>query len=119
VQGCYYPKFFNNAVDEPDSQNKRVLTKAEKRRFRYSTKYYHYYIGHYDKEKYKERMKKYKEHKIKSRPNGRTWCHISSAVKFYRNNPSTDLPAGCYHDSLLNNCLIAYCETYRSKYYLG
>jgi hypothetical protein len=42
-----------------------------------SRRYPHYYIGHYDKEKYKQQMIKYRNGKLKSRPNGRKWCHLS------------------------------------------
>jgi len=34
-------------------------------------------IGHYDKEKYQEQMDKYKKDDIKTRPNGRRWCHLT------------------------------------------
>lgn len=36
----------------------------------------HPYIGHYDEEKYKKAMKKYRSGKLKSRPNGRKWHKI-------------------------------------------
>jgi len=39
----------------------------------------HYYIGHYDSKKYQEQMQKYKEGKIKSKPNGRKWCSINAS----------------------------------------
>jgi hypothetical protein len=39
----------------------------------------HYYIGHYDSKKYKEQMQKYKEGKIKSKPNGRRWCSVKAS----------------------------------------
>lgn len=41
-----------------------------------SIKYYHYYVGHYDPEVYKKQMKDYRNHKRKSRPNGRKWCKV-------------------------------------------
>ena len=41
-----------------------------------------YYIGHYDSKKYHEKMKQYKEGKIKSRPNGRTWCLLNENLHF-------------------------------------
>jgi hypothetical protein len=37
-------------------------------------KHVRFYVGHYDSEKYKEQMKKFKAGEIKSRPNGRRWC---------------------------------------------
>jgi hypothetical protein len=47
-------------------------------------KYFCFYIGHYDKEKYKEQMIKYCEGKLKSRPNGRKWCKIHTSFYKYR-----------------------------------
>ena len=41
-------------------------------------KIWRFYFAHYDPEKYQEQMKKYKEGKLKSRPNGRTWCLIKA-----------------------------------------
>jgi hypothetical protein len=38
--------------------------------------FWHFYIGHYDAEKYRKGMDDYKEGKLKSRPNGRRWCKI-------------------------------------------
>lgn len=96
------------------------------------SRYYHYYIGHYDKEKCNEQMIKYREHKIKSRPNGRKWCYVHTNVEFYQNNPYlidsiwryyyNSIPNsmmdiyhwnakhGYYHKSLPRDCLIAYCK---------
>jgi hypothetical protein len=36
----------------------------------------HPYIGHYDAEKYKKAMEKYRSGELKSRPNGRRWCKV-------------------------------------------
>jgi hypothetical protein len=36
----------------------------------------HPYIGHYDEEKYKKAMAKYKMGRLKSRPNGRQWHKV-------------------------------------------
>jgi hypothetical protein len=36
----------------------------------------HPYIGHYDEEKYKKAMEKYRSRRLKSRPNGRRWCKV-------------------------------------------
>jgi hypothetical protein len=41
-----------------------------------SDKYYHYYIGHYDPDKYREQMIKYRNGERKSRSNGRRWCKL-------------------------------------------
>jgi hypothetical protein len=40
----------------------------------FTRKYIKYYVGHYDKERYKEHMKQFMEKKRKSKPNGRRWC---------------------------------------------
>jgi hypothetical protein len=40
----------------------------------FTRKYIKYYVGHYDKERYEEQMKQFKEKKRKSKPNGRRWC---------------------------------------------
>ena len=34
------------------------------------------YIGHYDEEKYKKAMEKYRSGRLKSRPNGRQWHKV-------------------------------------------
>jgi hypothetical protein len=36
----------------------------------------HPYIGHYDEEKYKKAMEKYRSGSLKSRPNGRLWHKV-------------------------------------------
>jgi hypothetical protein len=38
--------------------------------------FWHLYIGHYDAEKYKKAMVKYKMGDLKSRPNGRRWHKV-------------------------------------------
>jgi len=38
--------------------------------------FWHLYIGHYDAEKYKKAMAKYKMGRLKSRPNGRQWHKV-------------------------------------------
>jgi hypothetical protein len=40
-----------------------------------------YYIGHYHANKFKEQMQRYREGKVKSRPNGRTWCLLSDTLE--------------------------------------
>lgn len=56
-------------------------------------KYAPFYIGHYDKEKYKEQMDKYRQGMIKSRPNGRRWCKLPACFYKYR---IVDSPDGKY-----------------------
>ena len=43
--------------------------------------YPYLYIGHYDGEKYREQMKRYRNHEIKYMPNGRNWCKIPLSIK--------------------------------------
>ena len=57
-------------VIEEKQQDKRLLFRT------LSDKYYHLYIGHYDREKYQQKMKDYKDGKINWRPNGRRWCKV-------------------------------------------
>jgi hypothetical protein len=56
-------------------------------------KYFCFYVGHYDKEKYEQQMIKYREGRIKSRPNGRRWCKPSRYFNQYR---IIDDPSGKY-----------------------
>lgn len=44
----------------------------------------YYYVAHYDSKKYRQEMKKYKEGKIKSRPNGNKRCNLQSKVYHIR-----------------------------------
>ena len=65
-----------------------------------------YYFGYYDSKKYHEKMKQYKEGKIKSRPNGRTWCLLNENLHFIaRDEKETSLRR--YYE---------FCSSLRSKY---
>jgi hypothetical protein len=46
--------------------------------YRIRRAYYHSYIGHYDREKYRKQMERYRAGKISYRPNGRKWCKLRS-----------------------------------------
>lgn len=59
------------------TDKKRIFQILGKRWKRRETRYY---VGHYDSKKYKEKMIEYRQGKIKSRPNGRTWCLIGRDV---------------------------------------
>jgi hypothetical protein len=50
-----------------------ILVKRYLRRY---APVWHLYVGHYDAEKYKKTMEKYKMGKLKSRPNGRLWHKV-------------------------------------------
>jgi hypothetical protein len=68
-------------VGHDDSEN----TQDKKSLYRVTYgKYTYFYIGHYDKQKYKEQMIKYRAGIIKSRPNGRRWCKLSKYFHRYR-----------------------------------
>jgi hypothetical protein len=54
-------------ADRKDGNFYRVIT----------GKYYCYYFGHYDAEKYRQQMIEYRNGRTKSRPNGRKWCKVS------------------------------------------
>ena len=55
----------------------QIQNATEKSWYRVSYgKYYQYYIGHYDPDKYRDQMNDYKAGKRKSRPNGRIECKL-------------------------------------------
>jgi hypothetical protein len=56
-----------------DGQERTTFVKRNVRRY---APYWHLYIGHYDAEKYKKAMEKYKSGRLKSRPNGRLWHKV-------------------------------------------
>jgi hypothetical protein len=59
---------YNEAEDDTaDKKSLKIVTYG---------KYFCFYVGHYDKEKYKEQMDKYHQDAIKSRPNGRRRCKL-------------------------------------------
>jgi hypothetical protein len=63
-------KHLSGYNDSENIQDKKSLYRVTYGRYAY------FYIGHYNKEKYKQEMIKYREGKIKSRPNGRKWCKL-------------------------------------------
>ena len=71
-----YVKFFRTLVTgsryRGEEANKLFDRAACYRVF--TQKYFKYYVGHYDKKRYEEHMKEFKEKKRKSKPNGRRWC---------------------------------------------
>lgn len=66
---------YDNSENTPDKKSLYRVTYG---------KYTYFYIGHYDKQKYKKQMIKYRAGKIKSRPNGRRWCKLSRNFHRYR-----------------------------------
>jgi hypothetical protein len=159
VKSSYYPKYASEYIISPGLRHEVIGSKysgqslkhlegaaaeeeekerkREKESFykvRPNHKYYHYFIGHYDKKKYNKQMIKYRESNIKpkSRPNGRTSCYVRGNVEFYKNNrflidsfwsyhhnsiPNSvmdiyhwKMKHGYYHESLPRDCLIPCCK---------
>lgn len=71
-------KEIDNKPSSQDIADKKSLYKVN------YGKYAPFYIGHYDKEKYKEQMDRYRQGIIKSRPNGRRWCKLPTCFYKYR-----------------------------------
>lgn len=75
-------KHVEKEVINPIADEGKELTKSVHRWYVTYTPIWHLYIGHYDAEKYKKAMEKYKSGRLKSRPNGRRWCKVRyNAVK--------------------------------------
>jgi hypothetical protein len=69
-------KFVKKQIINPTAGKGEEPTKLVNRwRVTYGP-FWHFYIGHYDAERYKKGMDDYKKGKLKSRPNGRRWCKI-------------------------------------------
>jgi hypothetical protein len=69
-------KFVEKEIINPIPDDGKELTKSVKRWYVTYRPVVHPYIGHYDEEKYKKAMEKYKMGKVKSRPNGRIWHKV-------------------------------------------
>ena len=74
-------KHLSDKVNVEEQEDTRSLYRT------LSPKYYHFYIGHYDEEKYKEKFKDCKNGKIKWRPNGRKWCKVPFDWHGFSNDP--------------------------------
>jgi len=69
-------------IDEPllnslaaEGQREPTTKKRKRNLLRYAPTW-HLYIGHYDSEKYLRAMERYKNGRLKSRPNGRIWHKV-------------------------------------------
>ena len=62
-----------NAI--PGSAQRESTTKRKRNLLRYAPTW-HLYIGHYDSDKYQRAMERYKNGRLKSRPNGRIWHKV-------------------------------------------
>ncbi len=69
-------KHVKKEIINPIADEGKELTKSVDRWYVTYRPVVHPYIGHYDEEKYKKAMAKYKVGKLKSRPNGRRWCKV-------------------------------------------
>ena len=58
-----------------DGQRKPTTTKRMRNLIKYAPTW-HLYIGHYDSEKYRRAMERFKKGRLKSRPNGRIWHKV-------------------------------------------
>jgi hypothetical protein len=58
-----------------NGQREPSTIKRKRNLLRYAPTW-HLYIGHYDSEKYRRGMEKYKKGRLKSRPNGRLWHKV-------------------------------------------
>ena|SRR5215210_4369196 len=77
IEHPYLPsKYVEKEIVKVRADGEKKLTKLVKRWYVTYSPSIHPYIGHYDEEKYKKAMEKYKNGRLKSRPNGRRWCKV-------------------------------------------
>ncbi|MDQ3853731.1 MAG: hypothetical protein M3299_12955 [Thermoproteota archaeon] len=81
-------KYVKKEIINPISDDGKEPTTSVDRWFVTYRPIWHLYIGHYDAEKYKEAMEKYKTGKIKSRPNGRRWHKVRYSRVERKETPS-------------------------------
>jgi hypothetical protein len=72
----YESQWVEKQIANPVAARGQEPTISAKRNLRRYAPFWHLYIGHYDAEKYKKAMEKYKMGRLKSRPNGRRWCKV-------------------------------------------
>ncbi len=72
VRGIRYRGKSRKYISDYVEEDKKILYRTT------SDKYGYFYIGHYDAKIYHQKMKDYKNGKIKWRPNGRRWCKVPS-----------------------------------------
>jgi hypothetical protein len=77
IKHPYLPsKYVKKEIVKAKADGANEVTKSVKRWYVTYRPSIHPYIGHYDQEKYKKAMKKYKRGELKLRPNGRKWCKV-------------------------------------------
>ena len=69
---------------------KSVKDKSEYYKVR-TEKYYHFYVGHYDKKLYETQLKNYNNGLRKTKPSGRKWCYVKkgSQIEIIRKDGTT------------------------------
>jgi len=92
VESVYYPRYTSLCLKWKNNQERLERTEyrgdppetfgtinTDKSKFVRAIygKYYYYYIGHYDPEKYQKDLERYKKGELKSKPNGRRWCKLN------------------------------------------
>jgi hypothetical protein len=70
VTGTKYRGKSRKHISDYVEEDKKILYRTT------SDKYGCVYVGHYDAKIYQQKMKDYKNGKIKWRPNGRRWCKL-------------------------------------------
>lgn len=77
IKHPYLPsKYVKKEIVKARADGRKELTKLVKRWYVTYRPSVQPYIGHYDEEKYKKAMEKYRSEGLKSRPTGRRWCKI-------------------------------------------
>lgn len=72
----YASQWIEKEVPNPITGKGQEATTARRRNFRRYAPIWQLYVGHYDSQKYREAMKKYRIGRLKSRPNGRSWHKV-------------------------------------------
>jgi hypothetical protein len=77
IKHPYLPsKYVKKEIVKARAEGGNELTKLVKRWYVTYRPSVQPYVGHYDAEKYKKAIEKYKMSKLKSRPNGRRWHKV-------------------------------------------
>ncbi len=69
-------KYVKKEIIKAIADGEKELTELVDRWYVTYRRSVHPYIGHYDAEKYKKAIEKYKSGRLKSRPTGRRWCKV-------------------------------------------
>jgi hypothetical protein len=88
IRKSYYVKDGSWAMDDPKYFS---ATTGVYRGKVLGEKQWHFYMGHYDKEAFRNQMVDYRYSKRKSRPNGRKWCMLKIDRDYKEINITPDL----------------------------